>query len=99
MEDLTTINTSEKVSRKSINITATAFMDDTTWFSHSKKQMQKTLNISSEFLSINDIKANGDKSTLICINVSPKDKEQGVILSDTNVPPQTKNSAIRVLRV
>ena len=45
-----------------------AFVDDTIWFSHSRKTMQKILDIASEFYHINDIDINNQKTISIILN-------------------------------
>src|SRR3954454_17790871 len=53
---------------ESITVADVAYMDDTTWISSSKENMNKILSIASSFYQLNSIKVNPDKSTLIVIN-------------------------------
>jgi hypothetical protein len=82
-----------------LRITSTAFVDDTTWYTNNKKNMQSILDKASEFFFINDIQANGEKFTLICINASKQDRQEGVKLSNIKVFPLKKDEAARILGV
>ena len=61
--------------------------------------MQKTLDIASEFLIINNIKANSNKSTLFYINASKEDQNKEVMFTNTTVMPKEKHKAVRILEV
>ena len=83
----------------SCTITSTAYMNDTTWYALNQAHMQKILNKVTEFFQINDIQANADKSSLICINVPPNQRKTGVHLNNICVTPLENNEAVRVLGV
>jgi len=53
-----------------------AYADDTTWIARSKKEMQKIIDISTEFYELNDIELNSRKSELLVLNHKTKNKEQ-----------------------
>src|SRR5437868_1716756 len=53
-----------------------AYADDTTWIARSKEEMQKIINISTEFYELNDIELNSKKSELLVLNHKTKNKEQ-----------------------
>src|SRR4051812_43134126 len=74
-------------------------MDDTTLYARSRENMQKILDTAMEFLKINDITANGEKSSLVCIHAKKQDREEGVYLANTQVLPLPKNQATRILGV
>jgi len=53
-----------------------AYADDTTWIARSKEEMQKIIDISTEFYELNDIELNSKKSELLVLNHKTKNKEQ-----------------------
>src|SRR5277367_2625818 len=74
-------------------------MDDTTWYFNNRTNMQKILDKSSEFLNINDISANNEKSTLICINTTPSDRISRISFTNIQILSQNKHESIRILGV
>ena len=54
----------------SVRITAQAYMDDTTWISHTKSQLESTLSIADEFYRLNNIQVNKLKSVLLTNDTS-----------------------------
>jgi hypothetical protein len=80
-------------------ITATAYMDDTTWFACSKENLQKTLDIATSFFQLNDINTNNDKSALLIINDSTEDANKDVTLNYETISPSQKNEPVRILGI
>ena len=82
-----------------------AYADDTTWIARSKEEMQKIIDISTEFYELNDIELNSRKSELLVLNYKIKNKEQDNIpkirLGKLKEIVQAKKGkeAIRYLRV
>ena len=69
-------------SNKTISITHeihnVAYMDDTTWLSKGKTEIEKQLDIANKFNRYNGIKVNPEKSQLIIVNSSEKDEDNYV---------------------
>src|SRR5438309_5274582 len=53
-----------------------AYTDNTTWIARSKEEMQKIIDILTEFYKLNDIELNSRKSELLVLNHKTKNKEQ-----------------------
>src|SRR5438034_25628 len=51
-----------------VQIPVMAYMDDTIFIDSSKKQIQSTINLATEFYDLNDIFINGNKCDLVVIN-------------------------------
>ena len=60
--------TSQKSSKLELRSTAIAYMDDTTWISHSRQNLQMILEDAREFYLANDSQINSSKSVLLNIN-------------------------------
>ena len=57
-----------------------AYADDTTWVARSKEEIQKIVDISSEFYELNDIEINSKKSELLILNSKHKNKGNNTCL-------------------
>src|SRR5438034_5302679 len=51
-----------------VQIPVMAYMDDTIFIDSSKKRIQSTINLATEFYDLNDIFINGNKCDLVVIN-------------------------------
>jgi len=78
-------------------------MDDTTWISGCKNDLEQTLEVADSFFVLNDIKINKDKSVLL--KYEPNNKHDYSTLqlkfgSDTiNIKPKERNESDRILGV
>jgi hypothetical protein len=61
-----------------------AYMDDTTWISNSKQNLQKILDEAREFYQANDSQINSSKSVLLCINSTEKQDKDNYVLAGLN---------------
>src|SRR5207237_4380836 len=59
--------TTNKIQLSSWQQGVLAYADDTTWLARSRKEMQKIVDISSEFYELNDIEINSKKSELLVL--------------------------------
>ena len=79
------------------NITnALAYMDDLNLLSTSKTKLQTSLNITTEFFLLNDIKANPSKTKLLAINTKETKEIQ---MMDTPIKAQHSTTPIRILGI
>jgi hypothetical protein len=60
-----TVHIDSPLTRSSINISNSAYMDDTQWITNSQKKLEIILTIADAFYSLNNIKVNKEKSELI----------------------------------
>ena len=71
-----------------------AYADDTTWVARSKEEMQKIVDISSEFYELNDIEINSKKSELLVLNSNHKNKGSNtcleIVIGKSKEPVQAK---------
>ena len=72
-------------------------MDDLNLLSPNKNTLQNLLNTTSQFLSINNITINPQKTKLISIN--SKEKNKTIFLKNTSIIPIPKNEPIRILGI
>src|ERR1044072_6945150 len=81
---------------------ASAYMDDTTWVTPSKTNLELILEIADDFYKLNNIKVNKTKSELI-VNIPNEDIPQEITLSFGNetvvISPAQRNESIRTLGV
>ena len=68
-------NKTNSITHKIYNV---AYMDDTTWLSKGKTEIEKQLDIAYKFNRYNGIKVNPEKSQLIIVNSSEKDEDNYV---------------------
>ena len=89
---------SDKIEIEIFNI---AYMDDTTWISGSKVNIEKQLEITNSFNRFNGIKVNSDKSKLIVINNSEEEENRCVKYEKnlTMIKPEADDSSVRFLGV
>jgi exonuclease III/ribonuclease HI len=62
------------------NISNVAFMDDTTWITEDKEDLEKILEIADDFYNLNNIKVNKDKSELLYHQSNDRNEDELVIL-------------------
>src|SRR5271154_4817850 len=74
-----------------------AFMNDLNLLSHNKDTLQNVLNTTSQFLTVNNISVNPQKTKLIIIN--SKQENKTIFLNDTPISPNKKNDPIRILGI
>ena len=76
-------------------------MDDTTWLSKGKTEIEKQLDIANKFNRYNGIKVNPEKSQLIIVNSSEKDEDNYVKYgkNTTIIKPLKKGDSTRFLGV
>ena len=91
-------NLREKMTIEVFNI---AYMDDTTWISDSKNNIEKQLEIADSFNRFNGIKVNPEKSKLIIINNSEAEEDRCVKYgkNSTIIKPESDDSSVRFLGV
>ena len=84
-----------------IEIFNITFMDDTTWLSNSKTNLEKQVTIADSFNRFNGTKVNPEKSKLIVINSREKEENNHIKYGkhDTIIHPEKNNSSIRFLGV
>ena len=84
-----------------VNVSHSAFMDDTIWICKDQQSAQRTIDISNQFFSMNDVKINGDKSELLVINSKVKKVEQSLNMGTppTRVFAANKGEPIRFLGI
>src|SRR5438477_2122423 len=71
-------------------------MDDLNLLSTSKTKLQTSLNITTEFFLLNDIKANPSKTKLLAINTKETKEIQ---MMDTPIKAQHSTTPIRILGI
>src|SRR5438477_96757 len=71
-------------------------MDDLNLLSTSKTKLQTSLNITTEFFLLNDIKANPSKTKLLAINTK---KTKEIQMMDTPIKAQHSTTPIRILGI
>jgi hypothetical protein len=81
---------------KSIKLSSLVYMDDTTWVARNRIEMNKILQIATEFYTINDIEVNTEKSKLIVINGTKKVRKE-VTLNGHAIKCTEKSKAERFL--
>jgi len=64
----------EIFSTLSCTVTSQAYMDDTTWMTHTKDNLEMILMIADDFYNLNNIKVNKKKSVLLVHNSKDYDK-------------------------
>ena len=80
-------------------------MDDTSWLSSSKENLETTLDIADEFYKLNNIQVNKSKSILLttCNTYDPVTDSREVTLSfgteQISIMPAARNESVRVLGV
>src|SRR5271170_4294232 len=87
-----------QTSKKTLNlINNLAFMDDLNLLSQDKYTLQKLLNITFQFLTLNNILINPQKTKLITIN--SKQTNKTILLNNTSIFPNHKNDPIKILGI
>lgn len=86
-----------KIETKKLKINAIAYMDDTTYLTSNRKQMETILQSVEEFTKITGIKINAEKSRLICIN--NKTGKQSLNFMKEKINAIGKHDQIRILGV
>src|SRR5581483_9719713 len=77
-----------------VHISSISYMDDTTWFTNSKKKMKKILSLVESFANIAGLKINPNKSALLTINNT---KQSNIMFQTSTIQAQEKDTAIRIL--
>ncbi|CAJ0827291.1 5476_t:CDS:2, partial [Entrophospora sp. SA101] len=90
-----------EIAKISAEISTLAYMDDTTWITTSKENLEKILEIADDFYNLNNIQINKNKSVLL---TSQTDQEQNIINlkfgnSTINIKPISKSESVRFLGV
>jgi len=71
-----------------------AYANNTTWVARSKEEMQKIVDIFSEFYELNDIEINSKKSELLILNSNHKNKGNNtcfeIVIEKSKEPVQAK---------
>ena len=65
-------------------ISTLAYADDTTWIAESKAALQKIIQISNSFFTLNDIEINRAKSEAIAWRLYKQEKEEDYIRMETH---------------
>src|SRR5881394_3587358 len=86
------LSNSNNIISESFRSFTSAFADDTLWLGPNKEDIQRTVDVSNEFFTINDIKINGDKLELIVLNSSQAVNNNYVTMGDQNTTVCTKTS-------
>ena len=77
--------------------TSITFMDDTTWITRSKQDLEHIIHIANSFYKLNNLHINPQKSTLITINT--KNNPNNIQFAGQTIHTQHKHDPIRILGV
>ena len=80
------INVEKRIYKtEKVMVSTLAYADDTTWVAESKTALQKIIQVSNSFFTLNDIEINGAKSEAIAWRPHKQEKEENSIQMGT--PP------------
>jgi ribonuclease HI len=87
-----------------VNIPQTAYMDDTTWLSNSKQNLEQILQVADSFNELNHIQVNKEKSRLLLSKSAFKYVNQGLIditygQKCLSIKPLNPNESMKILGV
>src|SRR5438552_7003511 len=77
--------------------TSITFMDDTTWITRSKQDLEHIIHIANFFYKLNNLHINPQKSTLITINT--KNNSNNIQFTEQTIHAQHKHDPIRILEI
>jgi hypothetical protein len=90
----------EQEEKFTLNISSQSYMDDVTWITKNKIQLEQILKIADEFNIMNNIQTNYDKFEMITNKKLEKDIiEVNFGSSKRNVKPLTSKESVRILGV
>ncbi|PKK60006.1 hypothetical protein RhiirC2_793979 [Rhizophagus irregularis] len=91
---------SDQEEKLRINVSSQSYMDDVTWITKSKAQLEQILKIADEFNIMNNIQTNYDKFEMITNKKLDKDiVEVNFRLSKRMIKPLTSKESVRILGV